>query len=437
MNAKATSPTHGLGVVGISHRTAPLEVLEKLALAPREIAALYDRLSEDASVADAMILSTCNRTEVYLRTAVPLDPAPLVWSSLRDITGDERQPGPKYFYVEREQQSAAHLLKVACGLDSLILGEQQILGQVRAAFETSRDYRTPTPPFEQLCLSALRVARDIRRSTEIGSGAVSVASAGVHLATRIYSDLSRRTVMIVGAGETGRLAAEHFLKHAPGRLVILNRSAERGQKLAQAVGGEYLPLTRLVELLAQADICTTAVSLPEPVIRAIDVEAAMARRGGRPLALLDLGLPRNIDTMANRIANVFLHDMEALKRVVDANLARRRQEVPKVEQLIARELERLHQRQRELEAGPLIAALRHAVEATRAAEVDRATRGMTEAERQAVDRATRAVVNKLLHGPMTSIKDVARQQEKASERLGLIEKIFENLVGHTPNRDES
>lgn len=418
----------GFALVGVSHRTAPFDDLERLALSTDEIARLYDDLSHGGLVRSAFILSTCNRTEIYAHAdAAPSELIDTVSNSLSRVVGSARVPKGDVFYRHSGQPGAEHLFRVACGLDSMILGEQQILGQLKTAYIDATERITQTVAFDKLVQAALRVGARSRTATEIGRGAVSTASAAVHLATRIYGDLSRCFVVVVGAGETGRLLAQHFAGHYPQRLMVLNRTLEKAQAIAREVSGEADTLDKLPALLAQAHVVATAVRTPSPLITENMLSAVAAERSGSALALVDLGMPRNIEVSANALDNVFLNDLQSLQSMVDSNLARRKRAIPETEALIREELAKLESWEASLSAGPLIATLREAVDTVRSAEVERATRGMTDAQREAVDRATRAVVNKLMHGPMTSIKEYARQDEAGQDRIKVIEDIFRNL----------
>jgi glutamyl-tRNA reductase len=415
-----------LELVGISHRTAPIDVLERLALSPPEIEALYARIRGVPGVKSALVLSTCNRTEVYALAEGDSAVSEGITSVLRDVAGPQRFPALDHLYFARGRDGLSHLFRVAAGLDSMVLGENQILGQVKDAYELSSQLLPPAPDFERMMRAALAAARRSRTETDIAKGAVSVASAAVHLASRIYS-IERSVVVVVGAGETGRLLAEHFRTHAPRRLVIVNRSRERAEILAQATGGEARTLDDLGTLVAEADIVATAVRGDHPLLDRPFIERAMVHRGGRTLALIDLGLPRNVAHEAGQLPNVLVHDLEALRQVVDHNLGRRKRELVRVEAIIDQEVDRLLDSQREQAAGPLIAALRETVEAIRRVEVEKATQGLGDSERAAVDRATRAVVNKLLHGPMTSIKEIVKDPHEGPARLAEIHDVVQRL----------
>lgn len=419
-------------LVGMSLRTAKVEELERLALTNEEIADLYQRLQRGGVVRDALVVSTCNRTELYATSTDPhADVAGHLLATLRDVVGARLVD--KGMFAEHARAALQHLMRVACGLDSMVLGEQQILGQVKDAYATAAVKLEPSPFFERAVQSALKIGARSRTETDIGKGAVSTASAAVHLATRIYADLSRCQVAVVGAGDTGRLLAQHFAKLGPAKLFIVNRSHERAQALAREVGGEALGLDALPRLLESCHVVATAARVTEPLVTRAMVGAALAERPPQPLALCDLGMPRNVAPEVNELENVFVHDLSALQHMVDANLGRRKQAVPNVEAMIEDELDKLVEWQRTLDAGPLIQALRESVETMRAAEVERATRGMSEDVRRSVDQATRAVVNKLMHGPMAAIKEHARAPE-GEERVQLIRDAFRHLTRESDDK---
>lgn len=425
-----------LALVGASYRSAPFETLERLALTPEEIQALYSRLAEDGGTQGVLVLSTCNRTEIYAHAPDGNDDVTgYLATRLAEVVGQQRAADGRIFYRHNGPKCVEHLFRVASGLDSMILGEQQILGQLKAAYAEASTRLAQSNAFDRVMQSAFRVGARARSETEIGRGAVSTASAAVHLATRVYGDMSRCTVVVVGAGETGRLLVQHFANHYPQRLVILNRTLDKARDLAREVNGEAGELAQLPDLLAKANVVATAVRSPTPLITEAMLETAVHHRQGQALAIVDLGLPRNVEAAAQELPNVFLNDLQALETLVDSNLARRKQAVPAAEMLIHEELDRLEAWESSMSAGPLIAGLREAVEAVRAGEVERATRGMSAEQRAAVERATRAVVNKLMHGPMTSIKEYARHDE-ADARIQVIKDVFRHLHAVPQSEDD-
>lgn len=416
-----------LSLAGISHRTAPVPVLERLALAPEEIAAFYDQIAARADIQDALLISTCNRTEVYALSEPAVDATAQLTDALQQVAGAQRFPDASHLYRLQGRASIEHLFRVACGLDSMVLGEAQILGQVREAYENSCQRRRPSRYFDDLLQAAFKVAGRSRHDTEIGRGAVSIASAAAHLAGKVFADLSRRRIVVVGAGDTARLAAEHFAGQQPRHLCIVNRTLANAEKIAQPLGAEAAPWDGLHECTANADVLAVAVRVSEPTIRHGFVSEVMQARPGRALAIFDLGLPRNVEATCNKIANVFLHDLDALRQVIDHNLEHRRLEIPKVERIIKEQADRLLAGYAGVKSGPLIRAMRDGVEAIRQAEIKRASAGLSDTEIAAVDRVTRAIVNKLLHGPTTAIKDFADQQKEGSDRLQVIKSMFSNL----------
>ncbi len=421
---------------GMSHKTAPLDVLGRLAFSNEQADLVHQKLVAHEQIDDALVLSTCNRTEIYTFGAAhktpPSELASLTQATLSDLG---QEPSKAHFYESHGKAALEHLFRVSCGLDSMILGEAQILGQLKSAYESARRLKQPSAYFDRLMQAAFKVSKRSRSETDIGKGAVSIASAGVHLASRIFSDLSKRSVAVVGAGDTGRIAAEHFAKHGPQNLWILNRTKERAETLARMVHGEALTLDALPMVLHKADVVVVAVSVKTPLITLTLAEPAIRQRAGRPLALVDLGLPRNIDTTIDKLLNTFVNDLDTLKRVVDQNLEQRRREVPRVEGMISAQVEQLLAWQSESRAAPLIASLRQRVEAFRQREVEKASAKLSPTERAAVERVTRSVINKLLHGPMTSIKAFAREQEAGAERLHLIRDMFQDLAGEADPED--
>lgn len=430
----AGEPSIDLNLTGISIHTAPIGVLERCVLSADEIREVYACLLVDEHVQDALVLSTCNRTEIYTTIQSGFAAGAFVSNVLKSVTGHKRYPEDGHIYEKTGRSGIEHLFRVACGLDSQVLGEAQILGQLKAAWEGLSGIFNPSAYFNKLVQAAFRVASQSRTDTGIGAGAVSVASAGVHLTSRIFSDFSQLNVLVVGAGDTAKLVAQHLMSHQPKSLTVVNRNEARGEALARNFGANAFGLDSLEQVLGKVDIVASAVSVTEPLITTAMVGRALETRGPRSLAILDLGLPRNVENTAGDLVNVFVQDIESLGRVVDANLNRRRKEIPKVEALIDDEITRLISWRRSLRAVPVITALKSQIEAFRQAEVGRATKGLSETEQQAVETVTRAVTNKILHGPITAIREYGKQAEQEAEALNVIKKLFLNL--DTPDSDE-
>jgi len=413
-----TAGSMGIHLLGASVHNAPLEILERLALSPELAEMLRERLGPDT-----LILSTCNRTEIYVGDGGTESPA-AVLAQIKDAIGVERANLLDHLYLKSGVEGIRHLYRVACGLDSAVLGEAQILGQVREAWDDLKAHAQPSPVFERIISGALKVAASSRELTEIGAGAVSVASASVQLTKRIFSSFGSHSALVLGAGATARLAAEHLTKLGLQKVYICNRNPERGRALAQAVRGEFVPLNQLEAALSKVDILATAVSVEHPIVTRVLVENALRRGRSQSFVVLDMGLPRNVDSTVNQLPNVFLYDVGALNRVVDINLTKRRSEIPRVESLIEDELSRLRAWKSSMAVGPMIAQMRGQADSMRRAEIEKVSEGLSAEELERLDRVTRAVMNKLLHGPTMAMKEYARQTEEGIDGLTKMSKLY-------------
>ena len=408
----------GIHMVGASVHNAPLDVLERLTLNAELERRLRERLGPDT-----LMLSTCNRTEIYVGTA--LEPsANIIQSVIQATFGREREKLFSYLYAKSGVEGIRHLYRVACGLDSAVLGETQILGQVREAWDSARAHAEPSPIFQRIVSGALKVAAVSREETEIGAGAVSVASASVHLTRRIFSSFSAHRALVLGAGATAKLAAEHLSKLGLKELIICNRGEERGRAVAQSVGGRFVPLAELEKSLDKVDILATAIASDAPVVTRPIVERVLRKSPRQSFVVLDMGLPRNVDASIKDMPNVFLYDVGVLKRVVDLNLSKRRAEVPRVETLIEDELGRLQDWKSKVAVGPMIAEMREKADLMRQAEIQKISEGLSAEELQRLEQVTRAVMNKLLHGPTMAMKEYARQTEEGIEGLTKLSKFY-------------
>lgn len=409
-------------VCGVSHKTAPAELREALVFAPDELATTLPGLVGGA-VGELAVVSTCNRTELYACAREPAAAARALCAQLSRLKGVVVAPGSP-LYVLTGIEAARHLFRVAAGLDSLVLGEQEILGQVRDAAALARQAGSAGPILDRLFSAALHLGKRAHTETRIGAGAVSVASAAVALAAKVFGDLSGRSVLVVGAGETGRLAAQRFRERAPGSLLIANRTIEKAERLAAALAGQALPLGRLAQALATADVVVCATRSPGYVIDAAMVAHAMRQRPQRPLVLLDIAAPRDVDPAAGRVDNVFVHAMDALRTVVDQGLARRQAEVPRVLALVEQESLHFQEWLEGREAAPLLRQLRDHFERVRAEEVGKSLPRFQPADRELVERVTKSIVNKLLHLPTTRLKAADAAAAERSERAHVLRELF-------------
>ena len=395
-------------VVGTSHRRAPVEVRERLAFRAEEGGALAARLAADGG--EAAALSTCNRTELYL-VAEDADAAEVrARAELAGLSGLPEDELATALYVHSDGDGARHLLRVAAGLDSMVPGEPQILGQVREAYEAATKAGAVGPVLHRLFRHALRAGKRVRAETALGDGGRSIATAAADLAERSLGDLSSRSVLLLGAGKMAELVAHALRARGAERFVVANRSRESALRLASRLGGEAAPLEDLVESLADADVVVASTSSREIVVGADAVERALARRPARPLFLVDIAVPRDVDPAARGLTGCFLYDVDALEEGMAGEAASRRGELQRAEAIVDEEAEAFGAWLQTLEVVPAIASLRALAEDIRAAELERAEAqlgSLSPAERRAVESVTAQIVGKLLHAPTVRLKEAA------------------------------
>jgi glutamyl-tRNA reductase len=385
-----------LVLVGTSHHFAPIELRERVALRRDEAAAVARELA--GAELECVCLSTCNRTELYLAGPDP-DTAEAAGGAALDAVGSA-------LYRLRDEAAALHLFRVAAGLDSMVPGEGEILGQVRTAYEIGA-----TGPFlDRLFRQALHAGRKARTQTGIGESPASVSSAAAALAEQVFGDLRDRTIVLLGAGKVSELAARNLLSRGARIAFVANRTADRATALARRLGAEALPLARIDEQLGAADVVVSSTSAPGIVLRRNDVAAALRGRRGRPLLFVDLAVPRDLDPDIATLDGCYLYDLDDLQAVVAETLAGRRREGERAEAIVAAEAERFRAWQASLDVVPAIASLRARAEEIRAAELAKAERRLgrlTEGERRTVESVTAQIVNKLLHLPTVRMKQAA------------------------------
>ena len=384
-----------LVLVGISHHRAPVELRERAALDRKRSAELARTLAGERG--EAVCLSTCNRTELYLASDDADDAETRAEAALLAL---EEELGPALYRL-RDEAAALHLFRVAAGLDSLVPGEGEILGQVRAAYEHGTTGRI----LDRLFRQALHAGRKARVETAIGESPASVSSAAAALAEQVFGEVRGRKILVIGAGEVGELAARNLLSRGAEIAWVANRSADRAAQLAERLGGTARPLDGIDEQLAEADVVVSSTSAPEWIVERAQVERAMRARRGRPLFLIDLAVPRDLDPAIHELDGCYLYDIDDLQAVVAETLAGRRREAARAEAIVAAEAERFREWQASLRVVPAITSLRARAEEIRAAELDRAR--LSDAERRAAESVTAAVLNKLLHLPTIRMKEAA------------------------------
>ena len=390
-------------VCGLSHKTVPLPVLEQLAFPPEDLPKSLSRLTDHEAIHEGVILSTCNRTEVYA-TVHRFHPAVQeVRTFLSDVSGTSQDVIADGLYTYYDTSAVHHLFNVASGTDSMVVGEPQILGQVRDAFRAATDEGTARRTLSSLFQRALRVGKRARSETAIARHVVSLPQAAARVAAELAGGLEGKTVLIVGAGRMGELAARAAVDNGCTQIVVANRTPEKARRLTQVLGGRGIALDEVPDALTSADVVIAVTSASEPLLDRAAIERAAA---GRRIVAVDLGMPRNIDPDARTIEGVKLRDLSELGEIVERNAQARRAELPNVEAIIAEEVDDFCAWERSLALGPAIAELRAWAEEIRAREVERLAKGLSDTEREALDRATQGVVNKLLHRPMTQMREL-------------------------------
>ena len=394
-------------LVGTSHRLAPLEVRERVALDPEGEAALARRLGESG---EAVCLSTCNRTELYLAADDTGAAGERATEALADLGGVPRAELEPYLYRLEQEAAAAHLFRVAAGLDSLVPGEGEIQGQVRSAYERG----AVGPLLDRLFRQALHTGKRVRTETAIGESPASVASAAAALAAQVFGDLAGRRIVVIGAGKVGELAARNLVGRGAELSFVANRSLDRASSLAERFGGAPLSLDAIDRELAEADIVVSSTSARDAILAREQVERALRARKGRPLLLVDLAVPRDVDPAVRDLGGCFLYDIDDLQSVVEETLTGRRGEAIRAEAIVAAEGERFRAWLASLDSVPAIASLRDRAEAIRRRELAKMSprlAGLSERERHAVESLTNQIVNKLLHQPIMRLKEAGVGEE--------------------------
>jgi glutamyl-tRNA reductase len=393
-----------LVVAGINHRTAPIEIREKVAFSSSERSAVLAALSERPTLSEAAILSTCNRTELYLVEGEESS-VPFIRDQFSERLGADAS---EYIYTRQDREAATHLFRVAAGLDSMILGEAQIQGQVRDAWEGSRE--ATGAALNRLFQQAQLAGSRVREETGIGRGAASVSSAAVQLSKKIFGSLNGRRAMVLGAGDVAALAIDCLRSEGVRVAVVANRTYERAEALAREHGAVAMHYDECWASLDKVDVLVCSTASPRTMVSVQHVMPAMQARGGKPLCILDIALPRDVDSDVGELENVFLYDLDDLRAAAAANLDRRQEDVPAAERIIASEVEKYWQWLAGLAAVPVVTEFRSRMDRVRADELAHAMRrigGLTAEQAEAVENFSRSLMNKFLHEPSVRLRAAA------------------------------
>lgn len=390
---------------GINHKTAPVEIREQVAFTPERLPEALQQLVEQGSVSEAAILSTCNRTELYCGMSDDNTGQVLSWfHNFHSLSKEEVEP---FFYAHPEKDAIQHMLRVASGLDSLVLGEPQILGQMKQAYSSANNAKTVGPLLNRLFQHTFSVAKQVRSDTAIGASPVSVAFAAVSLSKQIFSGFENHTALLIGAGETIELVARHLHENGIGRLIIANRTVEKAHVLASELGGYAIALSELPDHLAEADIVISSTASQLPILGKGAVESALKKRKHKPMLMVDIAVPRDIETEVGDLNDVYLYTVDDLKEIIDEGLKSRQEAAQQAEEIIDNQVTHFLGWMRSLDAVDAIREFRESGEEMRDQAADTALRQLQSGKdpEQVVQELARQLTNRLLHTPCEQMRE--------------------------------
>jgi len=407
---------------GINHKTAPVAIRERAAFAPEQLPEALQDIASRGGAGEVTILSTCNRTEIYCRLDEEDSRKAVQWfCDFHRLPATDIEP---HLYLHPDEDAVKHAFRVAAGLDSLVLGEPQILGQMKSAFTLAHKTGVTGKILNRLFQQTFAVAKQVRTDTAIGASAVSVAYAAVSLARKIFQKLTEKTVLLVGAGETIELVARHLREQGVGRILVANRTVERATVLAGSVDGEAISLTEMPERLHEADIVISSTASPLPIIGKGMVERALKQRKHRPMFMVDLAVPRDIEAEVGDLDDIYLYTVDDLQETIQENMQSRLEAAREAEQIIDLQVADFMRWVRSLDAVPTIRALRNSANALCAAELDRAERRLARGEdpHQVLAQLARGIANKLTHAPSDALQKAGHDGD--AELLAAARRLF-------------
>ena len=397
-------------LLGLSHKTAPIEVRERLAFDEHINGEMASELTEQPGISEAMIVSTCNRVEFLVRGDSGYDPADQIHAYLTEKPNVPIDDAAPFFYRYVDRDAVRHLFRVASSLDSMVIGEPQILGQVKQAYAAAKAAGAMRGRLDVIVNNAFRVARRVRNETGIGQLAVSISYVAVELARKIFGELGGRSILLIGAGKMSELSAKHLKNSGADRIYVTNRTHERAVEMARNFDGEAVAFDRLLEILQQVDIVISSTGAPNFILTKKTAQGVIAARKNRPIFLVDIAVPRDIDPEINSIDNMFVYDIDDLQQVADANLRERRRQADLAEHIVSEEVDKMMHRLKTNEVAPTIVSLQSELDDLRKAEINRYRSklgDLTPQQEQAIEAMTRGIVNKIAHPPITHLKKLA------------------------------
>ena len=410
-------------LIGINHTTAPVEVRERLAIPESRLPDALKQLRQHPGVDEGLILCTCNRVEVLAQTR---NGSADLRSFLRDYFRLDPAGYEPHLYEYHEAEAIRHMFRVTSSLDSMVVGEPQILGQVKEAYATARAVGAVHSQLDLLLTRAFAVAKRVRTETAVGSSSVSVASVAVELAKKIFGSLRGKHVYLVGAGKMSELAARHLLAHGAESIFVANRTYERATKLAAKFNGQAILFEQLYETCDRADIVITSTGAPFAIFRKEHGELFLSRRKNRPMFFVDIAVPRDVDPEMNKLDGIFVYDIDDLQQAVSSHVADRKKEAERAESIVQTEVVRFQARLQTLDVVPTIVSLQDHLETIRQAEIDR-VRGrlgpLSPEQEMAIETLTHGIVNKIMHTPISTLKTAAREAE-ATTLVDVVRRLF-------------
>ncbi len=401
-------------LVGVNHKATPVEIRERLAFSQTEIEASLERLLGHPEIIENIILSTCNRVEIYARVRNAGEGVNLLKAFICEYHNISLTDLDKYFYSYRDEQAVEHLFRVSSSLDSMVLGEAQILGQVKDAYSTARALQSTGMVLNQLFEKAFNVAKKVREETGIAERGVSISSAAVELARKIFEDLENHSVMLVGTGEMAELAAKHLISYGVKTVYVASRTYERAEAMARGLNGSALSFDMFKEEMHRADIVITSTAAPTFIIKKEMVEQAIHKRKNKPIFFIDIAVPRDIEPEVNDLENVYLYDIDDLQTVVAANMKEREKEAENAMEIIQNEVTKFNNWVVSRDAVPTIVEMRKRADAIRQREVEKTLKKMPHLSKedvQSLEVMTQSIIEKVLHKPTINLKKQTQSQE--------------------------
>ena len=411
--------------VSINHRTAPVELREAVYLSEDEIR-VFIKEAKEKLFKEGLVLSTCNRTEIY---GVPQKDG-ITHLHIQDFLQQNkstRELKPEHFQNLSSQEAVKHLFNISTGIDSMLIGDNQILKQVKNSFQIASETHFAGFMMKHVFDAAIHAGKRAITETSISDGAVTVSYAAVQLIEKIFSNLNKKSAMVIGAGETGEIAAKHLRDKNIGKLSITNRTAEKAKTLAEKLHAEVLPFSDYINSLHKYDVIISATSSPDILLHKDVLEKTMKKRDYESMVLMDIAVPRDIDPETKKIDYVFYHDIDSLNIIVEQNLSKRKAEIPKVEKIVEKELANLFEWYNSLQAGPTIKSIRDLFEEIRAKEVEKNINRFSSDDREKLEIVTKRIINKILHHPTTLLRkkgDNISGADESASKIGIIRELF-------------